>query len=260
MKSKGTLSSTRRCWLAVLGLGLWLVGCASVWAGSWTGALNDGSVLKVDPDTHRAMRYYNGGVAPLWNGTHRLEDGTVVIVRDGQAVPTQDMMDVWSAEPGSEPEMRERYCKQLVRKVCGFHDECGRSEPCVLANQLFRLEREEQRRAPLGSGPFPQTDASRQCLDALGNAAFPVCAAAVPEHKQTACRKLVDRVCGDTGKCAGSPACDPARQLLQMETEERLESADPDAKTPMGVECDKATEKPFFKRCEQQTPNKQEGD
>jgi len=236
-------------WLA--GLPLWLLITVPASAGSWTGTLNDGSVIKVDPGTHRAMRYYNGGVAPLWNGTHRLEDGSVVIVHDGQAVPTEEMIGVWSAEPGAEPQMRERYCTQLVRKVCGFHDECGRGQPCVLAQQLLRMEGQEQRRAPLGSAPFPQTEASQQCLDALGNPAFPVCTAAVPEMKETACKKLVDRVCGESGKCESSPACDPARQLLKMETEERLESADPDAKTPMGGECDKATDNPFFKPCEQ---------
>lgn len=247
MKSKASTHSVVAFWL--LGLSLWLVASGSAAAGSWTGTLNDGSVIKVDPTTHRAMRYYNGGVAPLWNGTHRLEDGSVVIVRDGQAVPTQEMMGVWAAEPGAEPEMRERYCTQLVRKVCGFHGECGRAQACVLANQLLRMEGEEQRREPPGAGAHPQTEASSQCVDALSNPAFPVCAAAAPGSKETTCSKLVKRVCGDGNECVGSPACNPARQLLHMETEERLESADPDAKTPMGVECEKAMGNAFFKPC-----------
>lgn len=218
--------------------------------GSWTGTLNDGSVLKVDPDTHRATRFYEGGTAPLWDGVHRLQDGSVVIVRDGQAVPSESMIDAWRGEPGSEPTMRERYCEQLVRKVCGFNDECGQAQPCVLARQLLRIEREEQRRAPLGSGPYPQTPGTGDCLEALGNPAFPACASAPAGRNASECRALVDRVCGADGRCQSSPACDPARQLLQMETEERLESADPSARTVTGVECERAMQNAFFAPCQ----------
>lgn len=186
----------------------------------------------------------------MWDGTHQLEDGSVVIVRDGQVVPTEGMINTWAAEPGAEPTMREHHCEQLVRKVCGFNNECSASRPCVLANQLLRMEREEQRHAPPGSGPFPQTETSKECLNAMSNPVFPACRTSVPKAKETPCKKLVDLVCGDDDRCAGGPACDPARQLLQMETEERLESANPEAKTGMGVECEKAKENAFFKPCE----------
>jgi hypothetical protein len=219
-------------------------------SGSWTGTLQDGSVLKVDPNTRRPLRYYDGGAAPLWDGTHRLENGSVVIVRDGTIVPTEGMLDTWAGEAGSEPRMRERYCEQLVRKVCGFHDECASSKPCALARQLLRIEGEEQRRAPPGSGAFPATPSTNECLDALGNAAFPACKASLPDRRATACNKLIDRVCGKDNRCAQTPACDAARQLLRLETEERLESADPDAQTPMGSECDKARNNPFFEVCD----------
>lgn len=207
-------------------------------------------MLQVDPSTHRPMRYYDGGVAPLWDGTHHLEDGSVVIVRDGQVVPTEGMINTWAIEAGAEPTMREHHCDQLVRKVCGFHNECATAHPCTLANQLLRMEREEQRRAPLGSGPFPQTESSSECLSAMSNPAFPACKASVPEAKETPCKKLVERVCGKDDRCSASPACDPTRQLLKMETEERLESADPDAKTGMGVECERARDNAFFTPCE----------
>jgi hypothetical protein len=222
----------------------------SLAAGSWTGTLNDGSVLKVDPATHRPMRYYNGGTAPLWDGTHRLEDGTVVIVRDGQAVPTEDMINAWSAEPGAGPQMRDRYCDQLVRKVCGFHDECARTQPCSLARQLLRLEREQQRMAPMGSGVRAQTQSGGKCQDALSNPSFPACSASIPEVKDTPCKKLVNRVCGESGRCGTGPACDPARQLLDMENQERLESADPAARTQTGAQCEEAMNNAFFTPCE----------
>jgi len=236
--------------LLLLVADLILVATGQAQAGTWTGTLHDGSVLQVDPETHRPMRYYEGGTAPMWDGTHQLEDGSVVIVRDGQVVPTEGMINTWTAQPGSEPKMRERHCERLVRKVCGFHNECATAQPCVLANQLLRMEREQQRSAPIGSGPFPQTESSSECLEAFTNPNFPACGSSVPETRETACRKLIDLVCGEDGRCAESPGCDPARQLLQMENEERLESADPDARTPTGAECEKARENAFFKPCE----------
>lgn len=235
-------------WIHILTVIL-IVGSSQAGAGSWTGTLQDGSVLKVDPNSQRAMRYYNGGVAPLWNGTHRLENGSVVIVRDGQVVPTEPMMNSWAGQPGSEPTLREHFCDQLVRKVCGFHHECSREQPCVLARQLLSMEREQQRRAPVGSGPSPQTPSSSECQDALTNPAFSACAASVPEAQNTACKKLVDRVCGAGGECSSGKACDPAHQLLQMESEERLQSADPDAVTPTGSECETAMTNAFFEPC-----------
>jgi hypothetical protein len=237
-------------WLVGLGLCVLAAGFEQGIAATWTGTLHDGTVLQVDPDTRRPMRYYNGGVAPLWDGAHQLEDGSVVIVREGEIVPTEGMLDTWKTQPGAEPTMRERYCEQLVRKVCGFNEECGASHTCSLARQLQRIEREEQRRAPMGSGPHPQTASTGECLNALTNSAFPACKAAVPERKETACKKLVDRVCGKEYRCASSRACDAARQLLQMETEERLESADPDARTAMGAQCERASGNPYFKPCE----------
>ncbi len=223
------IATPRACLLPAVGAAVLVLVAGAVLAGSWTGTLHDGSVLQVDPETHRPMRFHNGGVAPLWDGTHQLEDGSVVIIRDGQAIPTEDMIDTWQPEPGAKPKMRERYCEQLVRKACGFHDECSTAQPCVLARQLLRMEREEQRRAPIGSGPYPQTESTSECFSALSNAAFPACKASVPEAKETACKKLVDRMCGQDDRCAASPACDAARQLLRMENEERLESV---------VQCD----------------------
>jgi hypothetical protein len=227
-----------------------VLGVGQADAGSWTGTLQDGTVLKVDPSTQRAMRYYNGGVAPLWNGTHRLEDGSVVIVRDGQVVPTESMMSTWAGEPGAEPTLSERYCDQLVRKTCGFHEECARSKPCVLARQLLRIEREQQSRAPIGEGSPTQAPSSSECRDALSSPSFPACSVSAPAAKDTPCKKLVDRVCGAAGECEAGKACDPARQLLQMETDERLQSTDPDAVTPTGAECETAMTNSFFEPCQ----------
>lgn len=243
-----TIFTPRSCFVffaaALLGLGT-----GQVRSDSWTGTLHDGSEVQVDPNSRRAMRHHDGRAAPLWDGTHRLEDGSVVIVRDGLAVPTEAMMNTW-AEEGAEPGMRERYCEQLVRKACGFQNECARTQPCVLARQLLNMEREEQRRAPFGAGPLPQTESSGECRDALSNASFPACADSVPATMDSACAKLVDKVCGAGGQCSSSQACGPARQLLKMESEERLESVDPDALSPTGAECEKAMDNAFFEPCQ----------
>lgn len=237
--------------LHFLVLGIALLGLQAALAGSWTGTLHDGSVLKIDPETRRPMRYDHGGPSPMWDGTHRLEDGSVVIIRDGTIVPTQSMLETWAAEPGAEPRMRDRHCEQLVRKTCGFHEECATTQPCVLARQLRRLERDEQRRAPFDASRHPpDTDATGECLDALRHAAFPTCAATRLDRHDTPCARLVERVCGPADRCAARPACDPARQLLRMETEERLESLDPSARTATGAECEKARDNAFFQACE----------
>ncbi|MCB2262220.1 MAG: hypothetical protein LGR52_04675 [Candidatus Thiosymbion ectosymbiont of Robbea hypermnestra] len=238
-----------RGWIFLLTSCLLIAWLGPAQASSWTGTLQDGSVLKVDPDSHRAMRYYKGGVTPLWDGAHRLEDGSVVIVRDGQAVPTASMLHHWEGEPGSEPSLRMRFCDRLVRKVCGFRDECSQSQACILARQLLGMEREQQRRAPIGAGSRPRTASGDECRAALSNPTFPVCSSATPGSEQTACKQLVDKVCGDADQCATGKACNPARQLLRMESEERLESADPDALTPTGAECEKAMDNAFFAPC-----------
>jgi len=238
-----------RGWVSLLAVCLLSAPFGPVRAASWTDTLQDGSVLKVDPNSHRAMRYYKGDVVLLWDGAHRLEDGSVVIVRDGQAVPTESMIRHWQAEPGSEPSLHTRFCDQLVRKVCGFRDECSQSQPCVLARQLLGLERAQQRQAPIGAGARPQTPSGDECRDALSNPSFPVCSASTPGSEQTACRKLVDRVCGEADQCAAGRACGPARQLLRMESDERPESADPQALTPTGAECEKAMDNAFFEPC-----------
>ncbi|WP_133512537.1 hypothetical protein [Candidatus Thiosymbion oneisti] len=236
-------------WMLLLVICLPVAAIGSVRADPWTGTLQDGSRLKVDPDSHRAMRYYKGGVAPLWDGTHRLEDGSVVIIRDGQAIPTESMINSWAEEPGSEPGMGTRYCDQLVRKVCGFHDECRHGQPCILARQLLGMEREQQGRTPGAAAPWPLTPSAGECREALSNPAFPACDSSTPGSEQTACRKLVEKVCGEADQCEAHQACNPARQLLQMESDERLRSADPEALTPTGAECEKAMDNAFFEPC-----------
>jgi hypothetical protein len=86
--------------------------------------------------------------------------------------------------------------------------------------------------------------------ETLSDPSFPACVASVPTATETACKKLVVTVCGSAGQCNSAPACGPARQLLQMENGERLQSADPAAVTPTGAQCEKALDNAFFKPCQ----------
>ena len=71
----------------------WLGLSLPVQADDWGARLSDGSGVEVDASTHRAWRLEDGRRTPLWDGVHRLEDGSVVIVRDGVAVPNPDMLE-----------------------------------------------------------------------------------------------------------------------------------------------------------------------
>lgn len=235
--------------LGLMGVGLVLLG-GGARGESWSGTLRDGSTLRVDPETHRPMRQYEGGTAPLWNGVHQLDDGSVVIVREGAAVPTEPMIRAWGSAGAPPSTLTDRYCDLLIRKACGFHQECSVDQPCVLARQLLRMETDELRRAPISAGAHPQTEASVRCHESLADeGGFPVCAKARPNDKETPCRILVERVCGASNQCAQGPACDPARQLLKMELEERLVGANPDALTPTGQQCEEVKDSEFFTPC-----------
>jgi hypothetical protein len=220
---------------------------------SWTGALPDGSELRVDPSTHRAMRVDGDRARPLWDGVHRLEDGSIVIIRGGTAVPTTEMLRTWEGGVATVDELEGRPCEQLERRVCGHDNACRATAACLSARSLLNSEREAQRRAPFGAGARPATEFAKQCEAALTDAEFPPCASA--SAGPSPCRALVERVCGAADRCAASPACPPARQLLTQESEERVASARPDALTPSGAQCQEALGNPFFKPCEGVTSN-----
>ncbi len=227
-------------------------------AQSWTGTLQNGGVVTLDPDTNRATLYTDQGATQLWDGSHRLRDGSVLTVENGVVIsrsgaPRTPAIPETAPEPGLEAPASSA-CVELVIKVCGFNGECGDAPACSPARQLMQLERDEawQTRS---QGPNQTTG---QCREALQNEAyFSRC-----EKKRelgdmpTACSRLVDRVCGDGDQCSRSPACEPARQLLAMETQERLASRNPDRPTYSSRQCREAMEKAdFFQPC----PTQEEG-
>lgn len=222
--------------LVIAGLALLLPSLAEAWSGT----MPDGSQLRVDPGTRRALRDQGGATRPMWDGVHRLDDGSVVIIRDGTAVPTRQMMETWQGGPEAGATQPGGECERLVQRVCGPDDGCGQAAPCVSAR---KLRDEAARPGPEGAAGVGQ----QACVQALSDPAYPVCTAVAPGTKATDCTRLVERVCGADGRCDKSPACDPARQLLGMESEER--TGDPRAITATGDQCRQAMTNPFFQPC-----------
>lgn len=228
-------------------IGLVLAGASAVVAAAgWHGTLQQGGSVYVDPQTHKPVYRANGVTKPLWDGVHRLQDGSVLIVRDGVAVPDAGMLKTWERQQPLPEAGGNRSCEQLVLKACGFHQECRAESACDLARQLRGLEQEALAKAPYGQTPSETLD----CKDGLADPGrFPWCSR--PAAKPSPCEGLVRRVCGETGVCGETPACDAARQLLDMEREERLQSAVPDAVTGSGRQCREARGNAYFVQCDE---------
>jgi hypothetical protein len=214
-------------------------------ADSWQGQLKGGGVVDVDPYTHKPTVNYQGRSTQLWNGVHEMSDGSVIIVRDGVAVPDERMINSWAARSQLPSSAQTVHCEELVRKACGFNNECSGSGPCTTARQLHALELDELRQAPYG-----QVSASAlECESGLVDATlFPPCKAAM-QAGRTPCGKLVKKVCGADRQCAQAEDCRLADQLLDMENEERMIAADPNARTATEQQCKQAMSEDILKAC-----------
>jgi hypothetical protein len=164
----------------ILVLGFILVCTAE--AATWERQLRGGDQIQVDPTTHKAYitdRY--GKSVPLWDGVHYLKDGSRVEIRSGVMVPTPELRD-WErqqrklAAEGEDKALLKKpdtavhtACTQLVRKVCGAHDECASSQGCSPARQLLKMEQQEMRQTQYTT---PKTFTTFQCEEALHDEEF----------------------------------------------------------------------------------------
>ena len=150
-----------------------------------TSTLVGGGMVTVDPDTRRAVVTRDGVTTPLWNGVHRLQDGSALIVNQGEAVP-----GVPSSRPMHQlppPESKDwegaliggySPCEQLTHYVCGLHDECATAEACGVSRQLLAMEQQERATAADHSR---MTHTSGQCLEARQDVTyFSTCQAGNP--------------------------------------------------------------------------------
>ncbi|NBC12236.1 MAG: hypothetical protein GVY09_02610 [Gammaproteobacteria bacterium] len=248
----------RRPWSALAAAALALLCLVAVavpeaHAQTWRGELQGGGEIVVEPGSHRALREQNGRTRQLWDGVHRLEDGSTVTVRDGVAVPTQDMYRAWRRDAAPEPVHAQDWCKQLMRKTCGFDDACDNAGACLQARSLFAEAQRERRERRITRGPGADTDlaptaTAERCRAALSEAEFPACES-LAQGGDSRCRELVLQVCGADNACADTRACDAARQLLDLETEERLALDDPGALSNTGQKCMEAMHNDFFTPC-----------
>jgi hypothetical protein len=148
-------------------------------AEPWQGTLQDGSVVNVDPGTNRATVTNSRGVStPIWNGVHRLEDGSTITTSNGIIVPNQQILEsrqpmapkpmTVSTEPSSE-------CRMLHEAVCGADDACADMQACQLANQLLQFDQDEARDINSGRVIADRTVPS-QCRQAFHDSVkFPPC-------------------------------------------------------------------------------------
>jgi hypothetical protein len=185
--------------------------------GSWQGSLQDGSRITIDPSTNKAMRTLDGETTPLWNGVHRLNNGAVIIVREGLVVRDETVIE---AQEEGERNRLNAACMQLVTKVCGAHNECRSQPACDPARQLLAMERDELNSSWSGA----TLESSTLCLEALANEDFfTSCRRRDNALGATTCERLAATVCGEEGACTDSQGCDAARQLISMEQQDRYE-------------------------------------
>ncbi|MES9947248.1 hypothetical protein [Candidatus Thiodiazotropha sp. CDECU1] len=212
-------------------------------SSSWQGKLQDGSHISIDPNTNKVTRETEGETTPLWDGVHKLDNGAVIIVRDGVAIRDRVIID---AQREQERDRLNAACMQLVKKVCGMHNECDSHPACDPARQLLAMEHSELNSSWSGN----ILESSTHCLEALGNETFfQACDRRSPGH-QTPCEKLRLKVCGSEKQCASREACNAASQLVSMELQD-MHSV-PGGFTYASAQCRDALadESEYFNACE----------
>jgi hypothetical protein len=134
-------------------------------AADWTGALKGGGQVSVDPETNRATVTRQGVQSQMWDGVHRMQDGSYIIVNSGQVIPNKAILDARTPEllpedtgnPALPPVIEawkgtriEGYspCERLVHRVCGFTLACADQPDCDPVLQLLEMENAERAASP----------------------------------------------------------------------------------------------------------------
>ena len=144
----------------------------------WSSQLESGGQVSVDPETNRATITRDGVTTQAWDGVHQLEDGTTLIIRSGQAVPTQGILRARQQPPApvtdpagawvGTPIVGLSPCEQLVQRVCGVNQRCQQAPACAPARQLLSMEREERESGSQDN----MTYSSGQCMEAIRDKDF----------------------------------------------------------------------------------------
>ncbi len=261
--------------LVVMTILLMPAGWGLAQAAEWSAPLQSGGQVTVDPRTNHATVSRDGVTTQLWDGVHRLQDGSTITVRSGTVVPTAAILNArsmpdhprqadiesWQGAPidGSSP------CERLVNRVCGKAQACSEYPACAPVRQLLATEQQERQSSgqpdvmTYASGQcqvadrdraFFSTCAARKDSDAVRYPSDPVKAALPPSP--SACNMLVEKVCGASGACAGEETCSASRQLMSMAKQQQVRNSF--ASVPQDNlaerQCREAlTDEDFFKRC-----------
>ena len=225
----------------------------SVCGQSWESRLQDGSRIRVDPSSQRATVTNRKGVeTQLWDGIHRLHDGSTIEIRQGVMVPTEPLLQHRQGISARRPSQVQGVspCVVLERRLCGINAECATHEACARARQLVQFEAQEKLEQKAGTS-FSYLQVPAQCQAALDDdTLFKPCPVQRFTNKPTLCEQLVERVCGAAGQCDNRPGCAPAKQLLTMENEERITSFNPQTATYATGQCRMALrDVEFFAPC-----------
>jgi len=139
-------------------------------AAGWTGDLQGGGEVSVDPETNRATVTRKGVQSQLWDGVHRLQDGSYIIINSGQAIPNKAILDARKPVPQHDIEAwdgtrieGDSPCERLVHRVCGFTLTCADQPACDPALQLLEMENGER---AASADPNFMTYTSNQCQQA----------------------------------------------------------------------------------------------
>jgi hypothetical protein len=131
--------------------------------------------VTVDPTTNRATITRGGITSQLWDGAHRMQDGSILITSHGVAIPNESILESRELQP---PETEEwegvrivgtSPCERLVRRVCGAENQCKDAEACSPSQQLLEMETGE-RNASKNRGLMTYT--SGQCQKAMKDREF----------------------------------------------------------------------------------------
>jgi len=129
--------------------------------------LQDGTPISID-ESSRTVHITQGTVRrPLWDGVHRLENGSTLTVTGGVLINefrSAEMLNPRYGLVGSPSR-----CKILVTQTCGPDNHCASYSGCLAARQLLQIE--EKERAP-GDPPSIMTSTSDSCVEALGDTGF----------------------------------------------------------------------------------------
>ena len=192
-------------------------------------ATQQGYELRYDPQTSRVETRVNGQVRPMWDGVHRLENGQVLRIQNGIAVRDETVMQT---EPQAQF-LRDEVstCRRLVRRSCGLGGSSSHTDSCRHASQLLNFHNEAKF--------SDRHKIELQCLEALDDTAFfKPCPVPPGRGWGSACFDLVVKSCGTVSQCSETEGCDLARQLQEMEYDEKLMLINTRQKTPTTRQCE----------------------